>query len=183
MPPIRGSFQMSTKTDHLFGRIAINAGLVTEAQVDECIRLQETLREWKPLGQILIERGYTTESEVRKLLDLQRQKLNAEAVRSRERRADSLFGKLVVRFGYATEEQVNEALTIQATDEKCRNLRLGELLVARGYISADHIQRILAYQKGKLVNCPQCSLQHNVILFQSGEEILCHRCSAKIVVP
>ncbi|MDQ7780613.1 MAG: hypothetical protein RDV41_13045 [Planctomycetota bacterium] len=174
---------MTTKTDSLFGRIAVNAGLVKEAQVEECIRIQQTQVERKPLGVIMLERGYVSEADIQKLIEIQRQNLNAQAVRSRERRADSMFGKLLLRFGFATEDQVTATLELQAQLDKGKSVRLGELMVERGFVTREQVDRVLDFQRGKQLVCFKCGTQYNAVLFQSGERLTCYKCSMSLIVP
>lgn len=174
---------MLSKADILFGKIAVNAGFVTEEQVDECIRIQETLVDKKPLGLLLLEKGYLTEVTLQEVVDAQRQNLQAKAVHTREKRDDSLFGRLVIRFGFATEEAVNECVRIQAKIEEDIFLRLGEIMVKKSYLTLDQVKEVLDYQKTKILLCPGCNTQFNVIMFTPGAKLPCYKCGHMLYVP
>ncbi|HXN82492.1 MAG TPA: PilT/PilU family type 4a pilus ATPase, partial [Myxococcales bacterium] len=57
----------------LFGRIALQRRYVTQAQIDECLRIQARLGGKHNLGSLLVHRGYITEGQMREVLALQQQ--------------------------------------------------------------------------------------------------------------
>lgn len=174
---------MLSRADILFGKIAVAEGMVTQEQVDECVKLQESLAERKPLGVILMEKEYLTQDHLQRIIELQRRNLERRAIHSRWKRTDSLFGKLAIRFGLATEEQVNECVRIQAKIEPDIFLRLGEILVKKGYMTNDMVQRILEFQKKRIFTCPKCSTEYNVVMYNPGTLIRCYRCNETLLVP
>ena len=55
--------QKETHTDQTFGQAAVGLGFVNEAQVQECIRIQATMRQMgldEHLGEIMTKKGYLT---------------------------------------------------------------------------------------------------------------------------
>ncbi len=174
---------MLSKADILFGKIAVSSGYVTEGQVDECVKLQESQKEHRPLGMILLEKKYVTEAQLQVIIDIQRKNLQERAIHSREKRADGLFGRLVVQLGFATSTQVNEAVRVQAKVEEDIFLRLGEVLVKKGFCTVDQVQTVLEYQKLRIVACNHCQTQYNVIMFRPGASINCYKCGNALAVP
>jgi len=174
---------MMTKADILFGKIAVKAAIVTEAQIDECIRVQEEMEQRKPLGMILLDRGHITEEQLQKIIDIQKSNLQEKAIHSRTKRDDGMFGRVVLKLGFATEEQVHDAVRIQAKIEEDIFLRLGEIMVKKGYMTNEQVQEVLEYQKTKIVVCPDCHTQFNVIMFTEGSELSCYKCGAKLRTP
>lgn len=174
---------MLTKADILFGKIAINAGMVSSDAVEDCVRLQEQMTEKKPLGMILIDKGFITEEQLTKIIEIQRKNLQERAIHSREKRDDGLFGKLVLRFNFATEEQINECIRIQAKLETDLFLRLGEIMVKKGYMTNDQVRQILEFQRTKILTCPNCNTQYNVIMFTPGTKLKCYKCDGELAVP
>src|SRR5436190_5651065 len=52
-----------THSDHTFGQMAVTLGYISEAQVQECVRIQVALRQMgldEPLGEIMTKKGYLT---------------------------------------------------------------------------------------------------------------------------
>jgi len=58
----------------------------------------------------------------------------------------SLFGRLAVARRMISEEQLAECLEIQSGDRR----RLGEILVSRGYLSEDEVERLVRFQQERL---------------------------------
>lgn len=63
-----------SRNESLLGQLAVARRLVTRAQVDECLRLQESAAD-KRLGQLLVERGYLQSEEVLEVLREQANRL------------------------------------------------------------------------------------------------------------
>ncbi len=174
---------MLSKADVLFGKIAVSAGFVTEPQVEECVKYQEGLKDHKPLGMILLEKKMVTEEQLQVIIDIQRRNLQERAIHTREKRSDGMFGRIVLTLGFATSAQVHECVRIQAKVEEDVFLRLGEIMVKKGYLTVDQVQKVLDYQKMRILACPQCSTQYNVIMFTPGAKINCYKCASSLVVP
>ncbi len=65
--------------------------------------------------------------------------------------SDLTFGEIVIRKGYATPEQVRECLSLQATsskDPKAKPVRLGDLLMRKGYLSLASVEEVIREQTG-----------------------------------
>lgn len=172
-----------SKADILFGKIAVSAGYVTEEQVDECVRFQESTKDHKPLGMIMLEKKLVTEEQLQVIIDIQRKNLQERAVHTRDKRSDGLFGRIVLTLGFATAAQVHEAVRIQAKIEEDIFLRLGEIMVKKSYLTVDQVEKVLEYQKKRILTCTQCQTQYNVIMFTAGTEIACYKCGARLSVP
>lgn len=152
-----GHASSSLPDEILLGRIAVRAGFVTQAQLDEAVAVQERSTPAPTLGAILIEFGYITPKMLAEILELQRAALFQPHATTDESLIDSLFGKLAVKLGYATPEQVNECIRLQAKQAAIGDrVKLGRLLVDKGYIKEEHVRRILRLQHIDLVGCPKC---------------------------
>ena len=84
-----------------FWRVLLDYGALNENLVGE---FKKMIRECprKPLGQILVRKGFLSVKQMATLISLQAEE------------PESFLGDLAVREGYCTEEQVNAALSIQA---------------------------------------------------------------------
>ncbi|HLY07934.1 MAG TPA: protein kinase [Planctomycetota bacterium] len=71
----------STLSEAEVGRLLVAAGLISQENVEECVRLQEDLRGAAkvapPLGELVVHRGYVTEGQVNRVLAYQRKLLFA----------------------------------------------------------------------------------------------------------
>lgn len=60
----------------LFGEIAVRENLISKAQVTQCLEIQEKLRSFgvvpKRIGEVLIEKGFTDDSGIAKVLEIQK---------------------------------------------------------------------------------------------------------------
>ncbi|WP_151966052.1 hypothetical protein [Candidatus Uabimicrobium amorphum] len=54
-----------------FGQLAVSMGLVSSAQVEECLQIQKTQAIGQPLGQIMVQRGYISSDAVSGILQRQ----------------------------------------------------------------------------------------------------------------
>ncbi len=118
-----------SSTGGLFGRIALEKGLLAERDLLRALRAQEELRAFgldRPLGEVLVADGALSPREVRRLLRLQR--LNEGRARAKR------FGRVAVRNGLIDEAQLSAALATARAEEFARPL--GEVLVASGALSA-----------------------------------------------
>lgn len=57
--------------ESLFGRIAVQAGLITQFQLEECLALQKDRKLRVPIGKLLLEKGYLAEEEWKAVLQEQ----------------------------------------------------------------------------------------------------------------
>jgi hypothetical protein len=144
---------MPDARDILFGQIAIEKDLVTQEQLDAALK-QQSGGDARQLGMILIESGHLDEHELDIVLEVQRERLARTARtadNSTSKLSDVLFGRLVVARKLATQSQVNECIREQASLEAMGMfMRVGEILVKKGYLTEAQIEEVAAYQKQQL---------------------------------
>ena len=63
------------KASILFGRLAVRKGLLTEAQVNECLRVQGQEGEMRSLGELMVSLGFLSASHVKEILAEQQKKI------------------------------------------------------------------------------------------------------------
>jgi len=109
------------------GRMLVEAGLVSEEQVEDAARAQAEFKRI-PLGQILVQHG--------KLSPL-------EAERAEGLRAESAMrlGDVLIEQGLVEDHDVQHAVRQQ---RRLRQLRLGDILVERGLVTEEAVCRTLA---------------------------------------
>jgi tRNA A-37 threonylcarbamoyl transferase component Bud32 len=119
----------------LFGRIAIEKGLVTESQLESALRAQEELRALglpRQLGQLLVQDGVLKPDQVTLICRLQQ--MNEQA------QFDKRFARIAVKNGLATQDQVDSAL--EAARDGGFQLTLGGVLVERGILTPVAVRAI-----------------------------------------
>lgn len=166
---------MPPSQDLLIGKIAARLDFVTTGQVEECLRVQEGAEHPKPLGQILIEKGYLTSPQLDQVLSVQRENLEFVDPKTLRRKESFLFGRIVIRDGFCTEAEVNECLRAQASPGN-EIKSLGEIMAERGYLTANQVRLVLAKQQKKIMGCASCRMSFTVITLRQGKEIPCPRC-------
>jgi hypothetical protein len=169
---------MPADEDLLFGKLAISEGYCTQAQIDECIRIQSYAKSNTALGELLLFKGHITTPQHAKILELQAQNLQALDPRARKRKEALLFGKVATREGLLTEDDLNDCLREQAREGETRSL--GELMVARGYLSVGQVRELLAKQLKKVMSCPACDLSFTVMSLSQGKQVDCPRCKGPL---
>jgi DNA-directed RNA polymerase subunit RPC12/RpoP len=164
--------------DLLFGKIALAQKFCTPAQIDECSRMQALEPEPPPLGELLLYKGYLTPQQHARVLEIQKQNLGAIDPVLKKRREAILFGKLAVREKLVTEDQANECLRLQAKEGESRSL--GEILIARRYLTAQQVKDLLAKQQKRIMECPSCRLSFTVLTLSEGKKVDCPRCGGQL---
>jgi hypothetical protein len=164
--------------DLLFGKIAVAQKFCTQAHIDECTRLQGDESSPPPLGELLLYYGHITPEQHAKVLEIQKQNLQEVEPLSQKRKESLLFGKIAVREQLATEAQVNECLRLQAEEGEQRTL--GEIMVARGVLSAEQVKGLLGKQNKKLMKCPACNLTFTVLTLSEAKQASCPRCKGPL---
>ncbi|MFH1227183.1 MAG: hypothetical protein V1701_04670 [Planctomycetota bacterium] len=171
---------MSQKDDLIFGDIAIRSKMVSHEHIAECVNLQRTQVEWQPLGQILLEKKYITPAQYQALIDVQKRNIEVKAIKARRLKEDHVFGKIAIRLGLATEKQIDECLGVQVEMADDYPLKLGEILIKKGYLTEEKLKKITDFQNKHLITCPKCGQNYNVILFTPGAKFICYSCNKEL---
>lgn len=88
------------------------------------------------------------------------------------------FGKAAVLLKMVSKEQAYEALVAQAVDFPHK--KLGEIMVGKGYLSPDQVQKILARQKTRTMICSRCEKKYQIVLYQAGRSYQCKTCKVEL---
>ncbi len=175
---------MPSPQERLLGRIALASGMITQEQLDQCLGLQEGSRTAKPLGDLLLDRGYITPEQRGRLLSMQKKHLAEaqEAVPRMEGRDEPVFGRMVLRKGLITSEQLNECLRQQERDlERGRPRNLGQVMVEKGYLSREQVKSVLTEQQKVIVICNGCGARFNA---SAGSKLpKCPSCGGALAAP
>jgi hypothetical protein len=139
---------------------AVELRLVAREVADRLLSLVESRDAEVTFPELLVQLGHISE-EQRKRLD---QLADAEEPAGAESDEQERFGSQVVSKGLATSEQVGAALSQQAAlAAKGIFKNLGELLVARGVLTADQVKELVAGQDQVIMRCPACGEKYNVL--------------------
>lgn len=168
----------------LFGKIALELGYATPDKIESCARLQEREGSFVPLGRLLVRENILTTEQRDEILRIQDARLQQIDPRFRQKRADSLFGRLCVERGFLSVEELNECLRKQATLEReGHGRKLGELLLESGKMTSTQIQTVLELQARTCVRCSGCGAVYNVSALAPRTRFQCASCPALLDVP
>ena len=147
---------MNDRVAVLLGEIAVELGMITRTQLDGLLKEQGRLKS-TPLGALLVIRGILSHGELAELLSEQKRRLKAPAGFGELRREDTLFGRVVQKLRLAEPGEVSECLRMQATlAERGVVIRLGELLVRRGYMNHFEVAQAMAGMGHAMWYCLAC---------------------------
>jgi Type II secretion system (T2SS), protein E, N-terminal domain len=112
----------------LVGQLLVSERLITEAQLDEALRLQAGLDTYTPIGQVLVDQSFITLKELDTVLDKYRKRPKLGAVllaagvitveqlgqaMARHRSGSRRLGDALLELGFATEHQIKQAVCVQ----------------------------------------------------------------------
>lgn len=167
---------MKPRNRLLIGQIALDLGLVTAEQLQQCVDLQAGQVQPRPIGALLIETGFLTTEKLEQIIAEQRRRLAEEAPHTPAQTGTVAFGSLAVSGGHVKIEHVNEALRAQQDlADRGQRKRLGELLVDAGHLNPEVVPSLLKMQGKTLMACTFCGSHYNVLSMIS-EAYPCRKC-------
>ena len=141
---------MPTPLDALLGRIAVERGLISEAQLESALRIQGAAPEGsRTLDSILKDQGVLSDRQLGELSEERERRMKTMAAYGEMSKEELEFGQLLVKHHRATQNQVNKCLEIQqklAGEGRQPVPKLGELLVSHGYVDAATVEEMLKLQ-------------------------------------
>ncbi|HEV3029837.1 MAG TPA: zf-TFIIB domain-containing protein [Planctomycetota bacterium] len=179
--------------DLLLGQLAIEKGLLTQAQLAEVMKEQQdgkvdpnatvspssNNKGGRPLGTLLLSRGLIQEKDLVALLEEQNRRMESVKNVQKMQKVEYLFGQLLVKYNLATMLQINKCLEIQlkmAEKGVTPIPRLGELLVEHGFVDKKTVTDVLKMQDKDVLFCTGCGRQYNVVGLEEGKAYKCKEC-------
>jgi len=169
----------------LLGTLALKKGYITPEQLRSALALQAVGvvtpgAAPRALGEILVTRGDLTDSRLSSLLEDQR-------VRAADPGGllalDSLLGRVLIDSEQVPPARVHECLRLQATALELGAAvvpRLGELLVQKGYATAEAVGRALARQRKTMLACAGCGHRMSAAAYDPAKVYPCPGCGATL---
>lgn len=177
--------------DLLLGQLAVEKGFLTRQQLAEVMKEQQggsnndpnatanPTKSVRPLGTMLLSKGFLQEKDLVALLEEQTKRLEAVKNVQKLQKVDYLFGQLLVKYNLATMLQINKCLEIQlkmAEKGTTPIPRLGELLVEHGFVDKKTVADVLKMQDKDILFCTGCGRQYNVVGLEEGKAYKCKEC-------
>ncbi|HWC02760.1 MAG TPA: hypothetical protein VHF87_08320 [Methylomirabilota bacterium] len=126
VPPRRGAFSPSRA--RLLGELLLREGLVTEAQLATALRAQEASSDGTPVGQLLVEQGALSSSDLEMVLRRYHKKYR--------------LGDILVETNAISETQ----LQLAVDHHRRTGLRLGDALLQLGFVNEETLKHALCTQ-------------------------------------
>ena len=175
---------MDRDSEDLFlGKKALDRKLITPAQLRDAMIAQARVPtpeggEPPRLGDVFVSCNILTREQLDGL-----QEETKRSVRGAVEPRDAVLGRILVENRTITSSQLHECL--RAQDEILRSgqtvdPRLGELLVQKGYASADEIRHALAVQEKTILTCVACGKRCNAASFDPSRRYACPACKAEL---
>jgi predicted RNA-binding Zn-ribbon protein involved in translation (DUF1610 family) len=167
--------------DLLLGQIAVERGLISKAQLEDCIKQQQKGdgRNGPALGSLLVSKGLLKDKDLNGLLDEQSKRVKSLEDFKKLQTADYLFGQLLVKHNLATQLQINKCLEIQLrmAEKGTQPIpRVGELLLEHGFVDRKTVADVLKMQSKNVLYCTACARQYNVVGVEEGKAYRCKEC-------
>ena len=131
---------MDSAADQLFGEIAVRLFFCTRRDLDRGLKAQLEAREAgsePPIGEVLKALGVLNADQVEAVLRAQ-DVYDASNV-------ETLYGRIAIRNKFIRPADLEDAMKVQ--QRTGRRLRMGEILVKRGYINWEQHESILRLQE------------------------------------
>lgn len=172
------------KEDITFGRIAVLNNMITQEQLEEVLAIQRKGDTLRPLGIILLERGYITKQQLHTILEVQKKRMPKPATNPQEKREDVTFAYLAVSNGYIDLETIHNCFQLQTElVRKGLLFRISELLVNHHYMAIAEVEKILDILEQRTLECPECKTRYNTIGMTCRSEFDCKKCGTILAVP
>lgn len=131
----------------LLGHVLLDLGLVDLSVIREAVAIQESPKEGRRLGRILVDQGKLSEAALARGVAVQQGRLASREGSSGRPLGERIFGSLAIELGLLDRELLNCALREQEREERGGRKRpIGEVLVSQGALGTEDVDRILGYQ-------------------------------------
>ena len=165
------------------GNAALNKGMITSEQLEECKELRLKSSPPKPLARVLFEKGYLSDEQLGEILTEYKESIG-ETLPEDSDPGSIGFGEAVVQRGLAKNVDIWEAIEEQA-DRSVQGAegRLGQILVERGTLEITQAKEILESQGKVILKCAECGHQYNVKEYNQSKEYTCLNCGGPLSPP
>lgn len=180
-----------------FGEIAVSLGFCTPEQIRRCLEIQGDTTENLSLGNSLLREGFISREQYSEVLEVLRSSLkkvvhppddqvpsaapesspNPE-IPTTDDREDDLLGQLALRQGWLTAAELKACL--QGEKPGAPRRALGEILVARGYLTPGRAKDLLARVSRRSMCCRRCEKTFTVLSIANSREISCPKCHGRL---
>ncbi|WP_372370172.1 hypothetical protein [Candidatus Uabimicrobium sp. HlEnr_7] len=144
----------------LLGMKAVEGKFITEKQYTQCLNIIDFFEKDKNLTDILVEKGFMTQNQIRRLEKIIDGELDPNIEpRKISKEEASLFGSLALEKCLISEIQLEQALQEQEKyQQRGVRVQIGQILLKKGYVTSSQVSSILESQLNKTYYCKKCSI-------------------------
>lgn len=166
----------------LLGMKAVEGKFITEKQYTQCLNIIDFFEKDKKLTDILVEKGFMTQNQIRRLEKIIDGELDPDIeAKNINKESASLFGSIALEKCLISQVQLEQALEEQNKYlERGIRVQMGQILLKKGYITLSQISSILESQLNKTYYCKKCSLT-TTTSNPKNEILQCTECGLDLV--
>jgi tetratricopeptide (TPR) repeat protein/tRNA A-37 threonylcarbamoyl transferase component Bud32 len=168
---------MTSAAELQLARLAVERGLLTAEQLEAALAELKT-SPGLSLPAVLVRRGPLKAQDVDALQDELKRRAAPGAEISDPKLEDALLGRLLIRQGLLKEAQLYDCLREAADAGAGAPMRLGEILVRKGYLGGEAAAKP-APRKSGLV-CRACGAHFTASAVEAGKTLACKQCGAPL---
>jgi type IV pilus assembly protein PilB len=136
------------------GELLVREGLISAEQLEEALAVQKKQSVYMPLGEVCVDLKLISRDQLKTLLSRHQKRIP--------------LGELLTNLGLVSAEHVQECLKEQKTSGK----KIGEILIAKGYLNENALISALNMQLGVPKMAPHASLIDRTLLKDINEAFL-----------
>ncbi len=168
----------------LLGRLAVGQNMVTREQLAQAVRQQGKSKPGTSIGKILKQMNFLSGGQL-STLEKEMKRLGKTKKDGGDGDEPSFkIGAIGLQKGYYDEATLEAVVADQAAKQaKGEAKRLGEMLIAAGFLTSFQLVRMLSFQSKTIVACTECGTQLNVHKLPEDAQPKCPKCGAAMEVP
>ena len=173
----------------IVGQLVVERGLVPQEKLVECLKEvgtphpdADTSLAASRLSDVLVEKGYLKKEQVDALRKEVADVITRGATPQILKRDQVKLGQLLLGRKLVTPEHLDECLQAQRTDAK--GVPLGEILVKRGYVAFDALEKLVKEQGSRItLACEKCQSPHSAAGYDPNRKYVCTKCGGTLAPP
>ncbi|MEK7487685.1 MAG: protein kinase [Planctomycetota bacterium] len=173
-----------TIQDKILGKLAVRNNLISQMQLDECFQLITKSKTNRPLGVVMLSKGYITDDILEDLTKIQHKNEEQRELYLNRRMEDIILKKLILREKILSKPQIKSCIfEQQKLEELGQYLRLGQVMVRKKYLTTKEFLKLLETQKNLLFRCKNCEASFELVSALTGKKFRCANCETIITIP
>ncbi len=168
--------------DHVCARAAVALGVVSYAQLRECLHILKREGGERSLAAIMLDKGLMDEEALGEIARVQRRRKDKRVKSGSREDEERVLGKVLLDKHLLSPAALEDAvLEKQRFARKHLDIHLGEVLLRRGAASAETVRGILRGHRGEIMHCRRCDMHFHVGSGVTEGRMRCPRCKEELM--